>query len=1196
MKQWYAIFLYIFLCFPFLTKAQNSLEFIANKGQWDGPFLYKTVTGKADVYLEKNCFTYVIGKPDNQDMMDAYHHGEIKTPPVLKFHAYKMVFENALTPDIVGSKEQSTYYNYFLGNKPDRWKSNIHPYLAIDYKGLYDGVDMHIASERGNLKYDFIIQPQKDASQIKLKLVGADDVKIEEGNLKIETSVGEVTEMKPYAYQYINGEKKEIICKYKLRNGNLSYVFPKGYDANQTLIIDPVIVFCTFTGSTSDNWGFTATYDAQGDFYAGGLVSGTGYPVSTGAFQMTYGGGIQSNLFNDSTHGSDYACDIGIIKFNPTGTNRLFATYIGGTDNEQPQSLIVDGNGDLVIAARTYSSNYPVTSGVFDNSYNGGGDLAISKLNSTGTIMVASTFLGGTKEDGINFNSLEFNFGNLKHNYGDDARSEVLVDNANNIYLTSSTKSSNFPITSNATQSTLHGVQDAFVVKFNSSLTTMLYGTYLGGSNDDAGYVLGLNTSQTSFYVAGGTQSTNFPSTGGTLWPSYQGGVCDGFVAKFQNSGTYTLQKTSFIGQADYDQVYGLQVDAQNDVFLTGQTLGGTFPVSAGVYSNPNSSQFIIELDSNLATNLKSTVFGSGTSTQTNISPVAFLVDTCQNIYISGWGGGLGFSPSTVGNTFNMPLSTAPNTPAQSTTDGNDFYFIVLKQGMQSLLYGSYYGRNSTDPGKGEHVDGGTSRFDKNGIVYQAICGGCAGNPNISTTAFPTTAGSWSPNNGFPTNCNEVALKIVFPYGTPNAIAVAGPDTTGCPPFTVTFTDNSLNAVTYLWDFGDGSAGSTVANPPPHTYTTPGNYTVTLVVTNPDGCYKTVDTTHFTIHVSGNSIAADFNYQIVDSCGPYSASFTNNSTYSTTPGSQNFTQFTWSFGDGTTFNGPNPGLHTFPDTGCYTVRLIMKDTSSCNKIDTVQKIVCIHSFLVKAAFNSPDSICLIEGALFANSSVNAQSILWNFGDGKTSTASSPVHTYDSSGVYTITLVATNPNSCNKIDSAKRSIYVGIMPIADFSFAPIIPVTNMPVQFTNLSQNAVSYLWAFGDGSGSTIVNPSHLYKKTGTYKVCLEAKSKDGCVDTVCKLVDADIHPAVDVPTGFSPNGDGVNDILYVRGAAIDQVDFKVYNRFGELVFETTDINIGWDGKYNGKPQEMEAYAWVLDVTFIDETTYHKTGNVTLIR
>jgi len=234
--------------------------------------------------------------------------------------------------------------------------------------------------------------------------------------------------------------------------------------------------------------------------------------------------------------------------------------------------------------------------------------------------------------------------------------------------------------------------------------------------------------------------------------------------------------------------------------------------------------------------------------------------------------------------------------------------------------------------------------------------------------------------------------------------------------------------------------------------------------------------------------------------------------------------------------------------------------------------------------------------VFPAISLNATTYYWTFGDTTSSTLPSPTHTYTTAGTYNITLLVTNPNTCNKADSVTGVVEVKTLPTANFMFDPVIPVLNSPTTFTNLSQNAVNYVWTFGDGTGSTLVNPVHMYKRTGPYDVCLEAISKDGCRDTICKRVAADVYPVTGVPTGFSPNGDGVNDFLFVNGAAVESLDFKVYNRWGELVFETKDMSVGWDGKYKGVEQEMEAYAWTLDVVYIDETTDHKQGNVTLIR
>jgi gliding motility-associated-like protein len=642
--------------------------------------------------------------------------------------------------------------------------------------------------------------------------------------------------------------------------------------------------------------------------------------------------------------------------------------------------------------------------------------------------------------------------------------------------------------------------------------------------------------------------------------------------------------------------VYGVQVDLENSVYAMGQSLGGAFPVTTGVYSNPNSSQFIIKMDSMLSTNVYSTVFGSGNPNQTNISPVAFLVDTCQNVYISGWGGDLDIPsiPSSVGTTTGMPV-TASAIPAGSvlsaTTDGYDFYFMALSKNATSLLFGAFYGRSSTTAFHGEHVDGGTSRFDKQGVVYQAICGGCGG---TTGPALPTTSGSYSPTNGS-SNCNLASLKIAFQLGAPDAIANASPKTRGCPPLTVQFVNTSTNAISYQWNFRDGSPLDT-AFQPKHTFNNPGTYNVQLVVYNPNAC-KVRDTTLVTIIVDSNRIKSDFNFAVTDSCGPFRAAFTNTSIYSALPGAQARTTFTWYFGDGATFSGANPGNHDYPSTGTYTVMLIMSDVDACNTPDTIKKIVTINSSRVAAIFNSPDSVCLRSGIVFTNLSTNATRFTWYFGDGDTSITSPVTHTYKGDGTYELKLVAYNPFTCNKTDTLKKTIRIKKLPTADFSHAPLIPESNKPVQFTNKSSNADIYSWNYGDGSPrSSEVNPSHLFRKTGTFLVCLRATSNEGCSDTVCKKVDADIHTALDLPTGFSPNGDGSNDILYVRGGGIEVMNLKIFNRWGEKVFESSSLGQGWDGTFKGKPQEVDAYAFVLTATFIDGSSATKKGNVTLLR
>lgn len=1187
-----ARFLYLYCILSLLSLkifAQTPLEFIENRGQWGDWFKYRIMTQAGDVCLENDGFRYILSDYDNNYKMDFYHHGQTTVKPLLKFHCYKVTFEGAGKPQITGERPQKVYYNYYYGSDTARWKTGIHPCRSVNYGNLYEGIDMNVFSDKGNLEYEFIVQPNADPLQVKMRFDGQDDIRIKEKNLVISTTAGQVTEMKPYAFQYINDNKVEVPCEYKLRGNVLTYSFPDGYDHSQRLVIDPVVVLCTLTGSTADNWGFSATYDDQGNFYAGGLVNcwqyGGSFPVSPGAFQVTFGGGY--GTAGPST-GYAYAADISIIKYDATLHSRVYATYLGGSGNDHVHSMIVDPAGELIIAGRTRSQNYPVVPGSYQTTNAGGWDIVVTKFNAAGTALIGSTYVGGTGDDGVNFDSTEVGYGQLKVNYGDDSRSEVQLDKNGNIYVAGCTMSTNFPTTPTAISSTLSGMQDGVVIKLNSTLTSLLWSTYFGGSGSDAGYVLAFDTAQTAVYVAGGTNSSDFPSTAGTLWSSYQGGSADGFILKFNNAAPYNLLKSTFIGTPNYDQVYGIQVSYKDEVYVMGQSLGGSFPVTPGVHSNPNSNQFVMKLDNNLATNMASTVFGSGAYGQTNISPVAFLVDTCENVYISGWGGDLGIPGVTSGLCTGM--ETTPGA-YQTTTDGRDFYFIVFGAGLTTLRYATYYGRYSVGATYsgfyGEHVDGGTSRFDKHGIIYQGICANCGG---PSSPPFPTTASVWSELDSSG-NCNEAALKINFNLGPVQANVVAGPNTSGCAPLTVNFTNMSNNGLVYNWDFGDGTSSTTFS--PTHTFYSAGTFTVTLYASNSNACFKTSDTARLIIHVDTNYITPSFTHTLTDSCGPFTLSVNNTSV---THVSTDTSTFIWYWGDGSNYAGNNPPVHSYADTGTYTVMMIMSNNGACKSPDTLTQQVHIIYSRVSAKFTLPDSLCVGTNFTPNVSMSNVLTTLWNFGDGHTSATGSPTYKYDSAGTYILTLIVSNPGACNGADTVIDSIKVFKGPFADFSFTPVLPTTNIPTTYTNLSIGATRYSWDFGDNTTSTETNPVHQFNKTGYYKTCLTAMNNSTCPSVACKQVPAEIVPLLGLPTAFSPNGDGENDILYVRGAAIRTMDLKIWNRWGQLVFESHSQDKGWDGTFNGQPQPIDAYAYVLDVSFIDGTEKLLKGNITLLR
>ena len=529
------------------SQPEETLKFTENKNQFDARVLYEAkLTKCGKLFLEKNTFTYLFW---NADELEALHHPATSTPPpgipAIHYFSYKAEFLNANTSALVTATSKETYYkNYFLGNDPSKWASNVGVYNEVYYTGLYSNIDMHIYTKNKNLEYDFIINPGANVNALQINYTGAERLEMENGNLNVHTSLGIITEQKPIAYQIIDGKRTEVACNYELTGTVLSFHFPKGYNKTKPLIIDPTLICSTYTGSTGDNWGFTATYDNAGNIYSGGVALATGYPTTAGAYQTFFAGG--------GAGGNNFPYDISITKFNPTGTALVYSTYLGGNDNEQPASFVVDNNDNLFVLGRTYSFNYPVTPGCYDNTFNGGSDIIVTKFNPAGTALIGSTFVGGIGDDGVNIAADFFTISSLKYTYGDDGRGDVMVDNAGNCYVASSTQSFNFPASAGAFQTSFQGgLQDGCVFKMNPNLTALTWSTYLGGNSDDASYYLDVDASS-NVYVSGGTNSSNFPTTPGTLHPTFQGGTADGYVTRIQSNGSGILQST-YIGTSSYD-------------------------------------------------------------------------------------------------------------------------------------------------------------------------------------------------------------------------------------------------------------------------------------------------------------------------------------------------------------------------------------------------------------------------------------------------------------------------------------------------------------------------------------------------------------------------------------------------------------------------------------------------------------------
>ncbi|MBA4167223.1 MAG: PKD domain-containing protein, partial [Chitinophagaceae bacterium] len=310
--------------------------------------------------------------------------------------------------------------------------------------------------------------------------------------------------------------------------------------------------------------------------------------------------------------------------------------------------------------------------------------------------------------------------------------------------------------------------------------------------------------------------------------------------------------------------------------------------------------------------------------------------------------------------------------------------------------------------------------------------------------------------------------------------------------------------------------------------------------------------------------------------------------------------FVWTFGDSTdpVYTGTAPLNHPYPGPGVYPITLTLTDTNFCNSPVTIDTFVRINP-LVKAQFVTPAGGCAPYTAIFDNTSLAGQTFDWDFGDGSTGNQANPTHDYPTPGTYVVKLTAHDESTCNKISDTSMTITVSAKPVAGFSYTPVVPVQNKPNIFTNLSTGGVRFNWLFGDGEGlikTSMDTALHQYNTTGAYHPCLVAINQFGCTDTTCQDIVVDILPLLDVPTAFTPGKFGRNAVVNVEGFGIGQLSWKIYNRFGQKVFETNDRRVGWDGRFNGQLQPMDVYTYTLDVIFTDGKKTRKTGDITLIR
>ncbi len=1010
---------------------------LENNGQWPEGVLFRSNMNGGKVWIQQHKLIYHL-----QDYSAMHKAHAMKTPN----YSNDEIKETLVHLNFVGSNKvysldkkgkTKEYYNFFKGKDPSKWASDVHGYQEVVLQEFYNNIDLRYLGGGDEMKYEFIVSPGADPSIIKLSYSGQKKLTIDSrGNLIISTELGQVIEHKPIAYQILNGKKIEVACDFNLQGDKVEFKLGD-FNKKLELIIDPTLIFATYDGANSDNFGMTATYGNDGSAYSGGTVYGNDYPNPD---PLAYD--INSNF--TVLNGSYGITDVFISKYSADGTQMIWGTFIGGGTNNQGtetvHSMICDAQDNLYFFGATSSNDFPTTPGAFDVTFNGGNttyntnfyyngvyfqnlgtDIYVAKLSSNGHTLMGSTLVGGNGNDGVNYEQVSLpydataDYTGLNANYGDQSRGEIMLDANNNILVASCTRSTNFP-TVNPFQAAFGGVQDGIVFKLNANFSTLLFSSYYGGTSRDACYSVKVDGSQNVIF-AGGTQSNNLTGISGTWQTTYGGGTVDGFVVKLPSAGNSILAAT-YAGKGGYDQIFFVELDRNDNIYVLGQSVGsagnGYMPVTNAAYFNGNSSNFIVKFNTTLSTVLNSTRFGNN-STAIHMSPAAFLVDNCGNIYVSGWGANILQS---------TPLSGMPITSDafQATPpNGFDFYLFVLKGNFNTLLYGSYIGGNQAQ----EHVDGGTSRFDKNGVVYQSVCGGCGG-----FSDFPTSPGAWSATNES-SNCNNIIYK--FSTGLIPVADFIPDQTAGCADFTVQFQNFSTDDDTYLWDFGNGNLDSTTFEPS-ITYTAPGNYTVNLYVT--DSVCLLTDTAEINITVYPAIILnAD---STINLCSTNPITLTADS-----DGTADY--FIWS--TSSTFspalNAPTDSTISISTAGTY---YIQAGNPQCSKIDTV--VVTYQPPPTISLSVTGNAGCAPFTSSFQATTANSDSLVWNFGGLSTVTTSSTVTSqnfnFTNPGNYTVSVTALNecPNSVNS------SVNINIVePINITTLTPIFICNNDPYTMT-----------------------------------------------------------------------------------------------------------------------------------------------------
>lgn len=815
--------------------SQQPLSFEANVGQTDARVDFIARGAGYGMYLTPGDTVLDLRRP-------AATAGDTSASAVVQM---QLVGANTAAP-VRGLDQLPGITNYFIGDDPAKWHTDVHTYAKVEYQNVYPGVNVVYYGNQNQLEYDFVVAPGAHPGTITLAFQGTQQISLnDQGELVLHTDSGDVIEHAPVAYQTVDGARRDVAGHYVLEGDGKVGFAVGAYDAMLPLVIDPVLAYSTYLGGSGDDECFGVATDASGNAYItgytystdfplanplissfappggscafvtkfsptgsllystflGGTLSGFGdvgraiavdasgayvtgwardptFPVTAGAFQTSFGSG------------GAFRADAFVSKLSPAGNALLYSTFIHGEAYDEGMGIALLG-GFAYVTGDTSSLSFPTTAGVVQPTSSAGHNSFVTELNQTGSALVYSSYVGGS--------------------LGSTNTTAIAVDASGSAYVTGDTSNHvNFPITPGAFQSNFRGIAatSAFVLKLNPTGTAYTYATLLGGSQDDRGN--GIVVDSNGFaYVEGLCSSTDFPTTSG----AYQTSPGGAFVTKMNQSGSSVVYST-YLGTStvspggvdDYDSTEGIAIDSSGDAYTAGYTFAADWPLKNPVQTNFG-SVYVSELNPTGSQLLFSTYLGSGSFVDRGL---AVAVDLSNNIYVVGeaqagfptknafqasWHGGPNdafvaeIGPGTAPP---QPIITAlsPGSVAELSAG-----FALAVTGINFLNPSTVLWNNTTL----------TTTFVDSAHLQATVPASLLseeGSANISVTTSAGTSG---------TKPFTITDPVIVAQGTPPIIETPGTSTG--PIVVATFTDpggaEALSNYSASINWGDGSAATT---------------------------------------------------------------------------------------------------------------------------------------------------------------------------------------------------------------------------------------------------------------------------------------------------------------------------------------------------------------------------------------------------